>query len=99
VADEEKDQFLTATGILNNHEYEVIKQIRNKNVTRLTVTCNNNNKIEKMELEKIGTVSGAEAKRIIEYLGLKNYTGVKYDTRDGRTLSFTQTSKIFMDDK
>ena len=42
---------------------------------------------------------GVEAKRIIEHLGLKNYTGVKYDTRDGRTLSFTQTSKIFMDEK
>ena len=99
VADEEKDQFLITTGILNNQEYEVIKQIRNKNVTRLTVTCNHNNKIEKIELEKTGTISGGEAKRIIEHLGLKNYTGVKYDTRDGRTLSFTQTSKIFMHDK
>ena len=99
VADEEKEQFLTTTGILNNDEYEVIKQIRNKNVTRLTVTCNYNNKIEKIEFEKTGTISGGEAKRIIELLGLKNYTGVKYDTRDGRTLSFTQTSKFFMDDK
>jgi hypothetical protein len=99
VADEEKDQFLTTTGILNNQEYEVIKQIRNKNVTRLTVTCNYTNKIEKIELETTGTISGGDAKRIIEQLGLKNYTGVKYDTRDGRTLSFTQTSKIFMDDK
>lgn len=99
VADEEKDQFLTTTGILNNEEYEVIKQIRNKNVTRLTVTCNYNNKIEKIELEETGTINGDEAKRIMQQLGLKNYTGVKYDTRDGRTLSFTQTSKIFMDDK
>jgi hypothetical protein len=98
VADEEKDQFLTTTGILNDQEYEVIKQIRNKNVNRLTITCNKNNKIGKIELEKTGTISGDEAKRIIEHLGLKNYTGVKYDTRDGRTLSFTQTSKIFMDD-
>jgi hypothetical protein len=98
VADEEKDQFLTAAGILNDQEYEVIRQIRNKNVNRLTITCNKNNKIGKIELEKTGTISGEEAKRIIEHLGLKNYTGVKYDTRDGRTLSFTQTSKIFMDD-
>lgn len=98
VADEEKDQFLTTTGILNDQEYEVIRQIRNKNVNRLTITCNKNNKIGKIELEKTGTISGDEAKRIIEHLGLKNYTGVKYDTRDGRTLSFTQTSKIFMDD-
>jgi hypothetical protein len=98
VADEEKDQFLTTTGILNDQEYEVIRQIRNKNVNRLTITCNKNNKIGKIELEKSGTISGEEAKRIIEHLGLKNYTGVKYDTRDGRTLSFTQTSKIFMDD-
>ena len=98
VADEEKDQFLTTTGILNSHEYEVIKQIRNKNVTRLTVTCNYNNKIEKIEVDETGTISGDKAKQIIQQLGLKNYTGVKYDTRDGRTLSFTQTSKIFMDD-
>ncbi len=98
VADEEKDQFLTAAGILNDQEYEVIRQIRNKNVNRLTITCNKNNKIGKIELEETGTISGEEAKRIIEHLGLKNYTGVKYDTRDGRTLSFTQTSKIFMDD-
>lgn len=98
VADEEKDQFLTTTGILNDQEYEVIRQIRNKNVNRLTITCNKNNKIGKIELEETGTISGEEAKRIIEHLGLKNYTGVKYDTRDGRTLSFTQTSKIFMDD-
>jgi hypothetical protein len=99
VADEEKDQFLTTTGILNDQEYEVIRQIRNKNVNRLTITCNKNNKIGKIELEETGTISGEEAKRIIEHLGLKNYTGVKYDTRDGRTLSFTHTSKIFMDDK
>jgi len=99
VADEEKDQFLTTTGILNGQEYEVIKQIRNKNVTRLTVTCNYNNTINKIELEETGVINGNEAKRIIQQLGLKNYTGVKYDTRDGRTLSFTRTSKIFMDDK
>ena len=99
VVDEEKDQFLTTTGILNSQEYEVIKQIRNKNVTRLTVSCNYNNTINKIELEETGTINGDEAKRIIQQLGLKNYTGVKYDTRDGRTLSFTHTSKIFIDDK
>lgn len=99
VVDEEKEQFLTTTGILNSQEYEVIKQIRNKNVTRITITCNYHNKIDKIEVEKSGTISGVDAKRIIEQLGLKNYTGVKYDTRDGRTLSFTQTSKIFMDNK
>jgi hypothetical protein len=68
-------------------------------VNRLTVTCDYNNTINKIELEESGTINGNEAKRIIQQLGLKNYTGVKYDTRDGRTLSFTQTSKIFMDDK
>lgn len=99
VADEEKEQFLTTTGILNSQEYEVIKQIRNKNVTRLTVTCNYNNTINKIEVEETGTINGDDAKRLIQQLGLKNYTGVKYDTRDGRTLSFTRTSKIFMDDK
>ena len=98
VADEEKEQFLTSSGILDDQEYEVIKQIRNKNVNRLTVTCNKN-KIDKIEVDETGTISGVEAKRIMQYLGLKNYTGIKYDTRDGRTLSFTKTSKIFMNKK
>lgn len=94
IADEEKAQFLTTTGILNTQEYEVIKQIRNKNVTRLTVTCNYNNTINKIEPEETGIINGDEAKLIKQQLGLKNYSGVKYDTRDGRTLSFTRTSKI-----
>lgn len=86
VADEEKDQFLTTTGILNSQEYEVIKQIRNKNVTRLTVTCNFNNTINKIEVEESGTINGDDAKRLIQQLvdiSLKVYQhfSAKFTTR------------------
>ena len=93
VADEEKDQFLITTGVLSNQEYDVIKQLRNKNVSSLTITCKNG-KINKIEPEVSGVLHGDKAKEIIQQLGLKNYMGVEYHTRDGRTLSFTRTSKI-----
>jgi hypothetical protein len=97
VADEEKEQFLKPTGILNEQEYEVVKQIRNKNIKRITITFNNDShSIEKIEPEVSGIIKGEEAKRIMELLGLKNYSGIELHTRDGKSLSFTQTNKMFM---
>jgi len=96
IADEEKEQFLTTTGILNEKEYEVVKQIRNKNVKKLTISCDEKNNINKIEPEIYGTIQGDEAKKIMQQLGLKNYSSVELHTRDGGTLSFTKTSKIYM---
>lgn len=99
VAEEEKEHFLITTGILNDQEYEVIKQIRNKNVNRITITCDNKNTIHKIEPEVNGVLSGDEAIQIMQRLGMKNYAGFKLDTRDGKTLSYTHTTKIYMDKK
>jgi hypothetical protein len=97
IANEEKEQFLTKCGLLTEQEYEVIKQIRNKNVKRITITFKDDNRqIEKIEPEISGIIKGEDAKRIMQSLGLKNYSGIELHTRDGNTLSFTQTSKIYM---
>ena len=97
IADEEKEQFLKRTGLLNEQEYEVVKQLRNKNIKRITITFNGaNHTIEKIEPEISGIISGEQAKKIMKVLGLKNYSGIEINTRDGKSLSFTQTNKIFM---
>ena len=63
----------------------------------MTITCNDNNTIQKIEPEETGMIKGDDAKLIMQQLGLKNYSGIELHTRDGKTLSFTYTDKIFMD--
>ena len=97
VVDEEKEQFLSSTGLLNEQEFEVVKQIRNKNSRSVTITFNDrDHTIEKIEPEESGLITGAAAKRIMQTIGLKNYSSIELHTRDGHTLSFTTKTKLFM---
>ncbi len=94
---EEKEKFLNTTGLLNDQEFEVVKQLRNKNIKKITITFNEaTHKIEKIEPETSGIIKGEEARRIMELLGLKNYSGIELHTRDGKSLSFTQINKMMM---
>ena len=94
---EEKERFLNTTGLLNDQEYEVVKQLRNKNIKKITITFNDaTHKIEKIEPESTGIIKGEEARRIMELLGLKNYSGIELHTRDGKSLSFTHINKMMM---
>ena len=97
IAEEEREKFLKPTGLLNDQEYEVVKQLRNKNIKRLKITFNDtSHEIEKIEPEVSGIIKGEKAKRIMELLGLKNYSGIELHTRDGKSLTFTQTNKMYM---
>ncbi|MBK8785205.1 MAG: hypothetical protein IPN43_01620 [Chitinophagaceae bacterium] len=94
IADEEKDNFLTSSGLLNDDEYRVIKEIRNENVKSIKITFKENErKIEKIECDQKGLIKGDDAKKVMHLLGLKNYSGIELNTRDGKTLSFTYTEK------
>ena len=94
---EEKEKFLNTTGLLNDQEYEVVKQLRNKNIKKITITFNDaTHKIEKIEPETSGIIKGEEARRIMELLGLKNYSSIELHTRDGKSLSFTHINKMML---
>ncbi len=94
IDDEEKHVFLTSSGLLNDDEYRVVKEIRNKNVKAITITFKeSDHSIERIECDKKGIIKGEDAKKIMELLGLKNYSGIELNTRDGKTLSFTHTEK------
>ncbi|MBK7306950.1 MAG: hypothetical protein IPI88_07850 [Chitinophagaceae bacterium] len=73
IDDEEKHVFLTSSGLLNDDEYKVVKEIRNKNVKAITITFKESNHgIEKIECDKKGLIKGDEAKKIMNLLSLKN---------------------------
>lgn len=94
LADEEKQTYLTQTGLLSEDEYRVIREIRNKNVKAITITFNDvDHRLEKIECDKKGLIKGEDAKKVMALLGLKNYSGIELNTRDGKTLSFTHTEK------
>ena len=97
IADADKEDFLVPTGLMSEDEYRVIREIRNKNVKAITITFKESeHKIEKIECDKKGLIKGGDAKKIMNLLGLKNYSGIELNTRDGKTLSFTHTQKIFL---
>lgn len=95
IADEDKHVFLTSSGLLSEDEYRVIKEIRNRNVKSIKITFKEKGGIEKIECDKRGLIKGDEAKKVMYLLGLKNYSGIELNTRDGKTLSFTYTEKKF----
>ena len=98
IADEEKELFLTSTGILNEQEYEVIRQLRNRNVKRLIVTLNKK-EIQKIETEQSGLINENDIEQLKQILGLKKYGSIEIHSRDGGRLSFTKSNKIYLDKK
>lgn len=83
VADAEKEQFLTSTGLLNTMEFEIVKQIRNKNVKSVTISLKDGNS-HVIEPEVTGDVT-----IIMHSLGLKNYSRIELHTKDCKEFSIT----------
>jgi len=96
IFNEEKEKFLLPAGIITDDELKVIHLIRNKNVKKLTITFNDKKVPVQFECEESGLISGEKAKHIMQYVGMKNYSGVELKTRDGKTLSYTLNSREFL---
>ena len=96
IIDDEKEEFLNQTGVLNEQEFEVIKLIRKKNVKRITVTLNNKI-VQKIETEETGLIHESDVEALKQILCLKQYDSIELNSRDARTMSFTKTKRIYMD--
>lgn len=96
IANEEKEKFLVPTGILTQEELKVINLMRNKNINKIVITLNEKRTPIKIECMESGVINGNDAKKIMQFLGLKNYSSIDLKTRDGNTLSFTHGKKIFL---
>ncbi len=95
IVQEEAETFLSKTGVFNDSELEVIRQIRKSNIKKIIVTKNSKQgDIQDIKAEKSGILSEADSKKIKEILGLKNYESVDLHTRDNNILSFTRIKKV-----
>jgi hypothetical protein len=95
IVHEEEETFLSKTGVLNESELEVIRQIRKSNIKKIIVTKNSKQgDIQDIKAEKSGMLSESDSKKIKEILGLKNYESVDLHTRDNNILSFTRIKKV-----
>lgn len=96
ITDDEKEEFLNKSGVLNEQEFEVIKLIRKKNVKRIKVTLNNK-VVQKIETEETGLIHESDVEALKQILCLKRYDSIELNSRDARTMSFTKTKRIYMD--
>lgn len=78
--------------ILNDKEKTVIKEMKNRNLKEITIKMDNG-KPQRIETKDDGILSGEQAKKIMEILGLKNYQEIRIHTRDKSTLVFEKTIK------
>jgi|GEM_PF-1872417 len=95
----EKDtraENLNITGVLTDTELSVVKQMRNNNIRSVKVHFrHNDHSIEKIELEEKGLLNEEKSKEIMGIMGMKNYSKIELNTRDGQQLSFTRTTKKY----
>lgn len=91
ISDSELEKFIMPA-ILDDNEKMVLKELRNDNVTEIKIKKSDNKNI-KIETTKSGTITGEQAKKIKQILGLSNYQEIQISTRDEKTLSFKKTNK------
>jgi hypothetical protein len=92
IESEELSTFLFLSKMYTEDEERVLREIRKKNVSELTIQFSDG-KIKRIESTKSGIINGEQQKLIKEVLGLKNYERITLDTRDDKTLSFKITKK------
>lgn len=94
LSEEDKHSFIIYAGILDEDELRIIREIRQQNLKSITISFDEKTgKPIKIESDMSGLIQGEKARQVMKILGLKNYTGIELNTRDGRTLSFKKTEK------
>lgn len=83
--------------VLNEYERMVLRELKAKNLQTLTITMRDGVPM-RFDTTVSGRISDAEADRIREILGLKNYEGIELTTRNQKELSFKRTRKHLIKD-
>lgn len=91
IVDEQLSEFFLPS-VLNENEKMVLKELRNKNIRKITIKKSDDQSI-RIESTQRGIINGAQADEIKKILGLENYTKISLSTRDEKTLSFKKINK------
>lgn len=90
------EKKLSNSGFLTTEELMVIEEMRKKNIKTLTIHFDDvAKKIKKIECDSAGMIEGEKAIEVMKILGMKNYSGIELNTRNGKSLSFIRTEKKF----
>lgn len=91
IEDEELSKLFVPQ-LLNEDEKAVLRELKAKNLREVTIQLNDG-KIKRIESTKNGVITGAQAQKIREILGLREYEKITLDTMDEKSLSFKKTKK------
>lgn len=83
--------------LLNENEKKVLRELHNKNVSKLEITLRDG-KLIRIDSQEIKTVTGEKAREIRRVLGLRNYEEVTLNTRDESILHFKKIRKKILPD-
>jgi len=96
IEDDTRAESFSKTGVLTDNELTVVKEMRNNNIRSIKVHFrHDDHKVEKIEVEEKGLLSKETSKEIMGIMGMKNYSKIELNTRDGQQLSFTRTTKKY----
>lgn len=98
IEDADKDELIEGIGLITREELWIIKELRNKNVNKITISFDHKSKKpSKIEFDSGGTIDGNKAKEIMRILGLSNYNSIKISTRSGTSLSYNKTVRKYLE--
>lgn len=86
-------EFLVKHTFINEDELRVIKELRNDNVASITVSKGEDDTLNISANEK-GLITGEQARKIMQILGIKNYSSIELKTRNNSTLSFIKSNRV-----
>lgn len=86
-------EFLSKHNVINDDELRVIKELRNDNVASITVSKGEDDTLSISANEK-GLITGEQARKIMQILGIKNYSSIELKTRNNSTLSFIKSNRV-----
>ncbi|MBN8665624.1 MAG: hypothetical protein J0L83_13670 [Chitinophagales bacterium] len=86
-------EFLYKHIFINEDEMRVIKELRNDNVASITVSKGEDDTLSISANEK-GLITGEQARKIMQILGIKNYSSIELKTRNNSTLSFIKSNRV-----
>jgi hypothetical protein len=86
-------EFLSKHQVINEDEMRVIKELRNENVASITVSKGEDEPLKISANEK-GLITGEQARKIMQILGIKNYSSIELKTRNNSTLSFIKSNRV-----
>ena len=90
--DDKELRQLIVPHLLTEDEKTVLQELKTKNLRELTIYFKDEKPV-RFESTKTGVMTGEQAKKIREILGLSNYEKITLDTLDEKSMTFKKTRK------